>query len=129
MIDRVKVDRKRFDKIVRELGLTKSGISDGIGRSKNYINNCILEGAFPRHAVIALESVFGIKQEDYEAKEPTEVKTADCFFLAQGMDESEMQPKVELDWMQLYNTIYSAVYEALRKNAKEVCRFEEKKEN
>lgn len=125
MIDRVKVDRKRFDKIVRELGLTKSGISDGIGRSKNYINNCILEGAFPRHAVIALESVFGIKQEDYEAKEHTAAKMADCLF----PPKEEIPQTVELGWTQLYKVIYLAAYDALRKNAKEVCRFEEKKEN
>lgn len=116
---RVYIDGEKLKAAMLNTGIKIKTICNGIGyQSDSFIYNAKQRGYIKERAVIDLERLYGIKRKLYEIPEPkNEVKP-------EPIDEQIHEPMKDekascgLDYVQLYNTIYTAVLSALQANAK-----------
>lgn len=98
----IKVDKGRLYAELVKRGVKAADVSREFGFNPNYIANSANLGRVTNATVLLLDRVYGIKREAYEASEaPAEVKEA---------AESD-----GIDYDKLYQTIYAAVYHAVKK--------------
>lgn len=110
------IDVQKFRHALDVRNLKFDALSLEMGREKTYINTIIKHGRIVPSAAILLEKLHDIQRYEYELVQALPEPTPDE---AKSVTVLE-QPKAEIDYVQLYNTIYGAVLAALRQNAKDV---------
>ena len=88
--------------------LFMSEVSEKCGFEKSYFSKCIREGKIGKPAVTLLDRMYNIKFEDYridDVREMQKTESSDSESLAITEEVSKV----------LYDIIYSAVYEAMKK--------------
>lgn len=116
---RVYIDGEKLKAAMLNTGITIKTICNGIGyQSDSFIYNAKQRGYIKDRAAIDLERLYGIKRKLYEVPEPkNEVKPEP---IDEQIHETMNEEKAScgLDYVQLYNTIYTAVLSALQANVK-----------
>ena len=116
---KVFIDGEKLKAAMRNTGITIKTICNGIGyQSDSFIYNAKTRGYIKERAAIDLERLYGIKRKLYEVPEPkNEVKPEP---INEQIHEPMNEEKAEcgLDYVRLYNTIYTAVLAALQANVK-----------
>jgi hypothetical protein len=83
---------------LRKIHKTAPEVSTLIGFNAQYIANCLGKGKISVTAMKLLTAMFGIKEEDITYPKPELVEVVDS----------------PIDYVKLYNTIYSAVRNAMK---------------
>lgn len=94
-------------------GLKISVASAQMGFNANFLNDCARRGVISAVGKVSLESLFGIRYEDYKAEEP-KMETEQEPEIPEEPRKMELAVPQEF-WISLYNHIYRAVYEAVKK--------------
>ena len=103
-IETIPVDKQKFIDILKKKGQTLQTAGDKIGRGTGYFSKRLSKyNSIVTTDAIALESIFGIKREQYIATEDEPEKT----------ETKQTNVKVEIDYNKLQKTIYEAVYSAM----------------
>ena len=102
---KVKVDRERLYNSLKVRGLKAQTISTEMGFSKRYISNSMSRGYISASAAKLLETMYGIKPDEYE---PIKSVTVD--------NQIDTPPlKLDIDYDKLAQVIYDAVYTAVKR--------------
>lgn len=99
------IDGKKLEKILSERGIGRKEASVEIGFSEYFIGNCILRNTMNTSAIKGLELRYNIKPDDFVIHEEKE----------EVIEPEKPERAVLLDYEKLYQTIYCAVYEAVKK--------------
>lgn len=102
----VKVDKARFDDARSRRGLKITQMSKDMGYGKSNLGMMVSQGYFNPNVVVVLEALFGIKKEEYELQE-------------EKPEKKEKKKETTLDMNELYKTIYTAVFNAMKQAWKE----------
>lgn len=110
--NRTKIDSEKLNEQLDRRGLRRSKVSLEIGYASSYISNVINEGYINKPTMVMLERLYNIKPEEYIFKEPIEE-------VAEGQapeaeQAAETPQKIEIDLDIFYQTVYSAVYQAVK---------------
>lgn len=97
---RVEVSPVMLRNEINKRHITLSKASLKMGYSDNYLNVCMDRGFVTKPAMIMLEQLFGIKEEDICTPKVDAVEV--------------VNNPMTFDHVKLYNTIYSAVKNAMR---------------
>lgn len=104
------IDPRKLRHAINVRNLSLSQVDRDTGRSTTYTSHALRNGTMSASQAILLERMYGIMRADYEI-----------------VPEPEPEPVVEqeketagLDYDKLYQTIYAAVFAALRMNADEM---------
>lgn len=103
----IKTDKAKFTAACRKRGITAKDASIAIGMCGNYLSARLAEGHIPEYVAKLLKSELNMDKYEYEAEMP----------MQQAMDiKGEEPPRIiaEMDMDKLYQTIYSAVYQAVK---------------
>lgn len=101
----VKVDNAKFRAIFAKKGITLRDASIECGFTPSYFSNQTSKTSMiAKSAAMLLESVYGIKPEDY-APDTIEKKA----------EQIVIQKSAEIDFNRLYQTIYKATYDGTMK--------------
>lgn len=100
----VKIDGDKLRKIIDYKGVSSSEASRHIGMARSYLGKCMARGLMSQQSLMLLESIYGIKRADIEAKEEPKEESKD------------------VDMNDLYRCIYGAVYSAMKKALEEDCK-------
>ena len=103
----IKTDKAKFTAACRKRGITAKDAEIAIGMSGNYFSARLSEGHVPEYVSKLLKSELNMDRSEYEAEEPTQ----------QAMKIGGKEPTriiAEMDMDKLYQTIYSAVYQAVK---------------
>ena len=103
----VKVDKTRFDDSLKRRGLMKTHVSIEMGYGKSNLGMMVRDGRFNPQVVVMLDKLYGIKPEEYEVKEE------------EPKPEKKEKKSSSLDMNELYKTIYTAVFNAMKQAWKE----------
>lgn len=95
----VKINKDRLYDEIRAKGLTVTGASLEMGFGKSALAMNASQGHITHTQALLLEKMWNIKREDYELVEES---------------ETEKPKETKLDMDQLYRTIYSAVFNAMK---------------
>ena len=108
-----RIDSKKLKTALKERGLKTEIVSVATGHCKSYISQCIWGNSMPFSEAILLDRMYGIPRSEYEHIEPTPEPVAET--------PATEQPQTSgIDYVALYNTIYAAVYAALKANASDM---------
>lgn len=101
------VDWAKLEREFEKRGLNASEVAVELGYAKGYFSGCKYEGRSLSVAVKRmLEKLYDIRPDEYEVKEePATVPTT----------PPPVIQSVELDYVKLYNIMYEAVYNAVKK--------------
>lgn len=100
-----KVDKTKFDDARKRRNLKITQMSMDMGYGKSNLGMMVSQGHFNPSTVVMLEALFGIKKEEYEVTE-------------ESPKTEEVKPS-GLDMNELYKTIYTAVFNAVKQAWKE----------
>ena len=98
----VAVDKTRFDDAIKRRGLIAYKMSIDMGYGKSNLGMAVKSGHFTATQAVLLESLFGIKPEEYEP-----------------MAEEPVKTEATIDMNELYKTVYTAVFNAVKQAWKE----------
>lgn len=100
----VNIDKEKFETELTKRGLLKTVLSKEMGFNHTYIGKQVNNGKMRLNTVNYLKGVYNIDPDLYTVKEETPPET--------------IEPKeciVPIDYDKLYETIYNAVYMAVKK--------------
>lgn len=98
MSETYKIDAEKLKAELNKRGLTQKQASTELGFSKNFISNFVNRGEIKKPWATLLEKSYNIRLEDYVIEEKETVVA-----------------NAAIDYNELYKTIRSAVYEAVKK--------------
>lgn len=107
------IDTAKLRHEINVRNLTLEQLSVETGRSKSYMSQQLACGEVSVTQAVLMERMYGIMRSDYEVKAPEPV-------VVEAPVEHETEKLCTVDYDKLYNTIYAAVYAALRMNADEL---------
>lgn len=96
-------------------GLSAEQVSRETGRGKSYISQCMTYGYMSASEALLLDRMYGIPRSEYEYVEPTPEPEP-----VAETPATEQPQTSGIDYVALYNTIYAAVYAALKANASDM---------
>ena len=99
MVNTTKIDGTKLRTALLKRGVRLVDASEDLGYSKNYLKYLCDVGAVRPSVVQAIEKLYNIKYEEYQAVEKPQEAVA----------------QQSIDYNELYKCIYSAVYEAMKK--------------
>lgn len=103
----IKTDKAKFTAACRKRGITAKDAAMAIGMCGNYFSARLSEGHIPEYVAKLLKSELNMDRSEYEVEEPAQ----------QAMEIGGAEPAriiAEMDMDKLYQTIYSAVYQAVK---------------
>ncbi len=103
------INGDKLRKLIEDRKLTNRQVSADIGYSSWYISNCISRGYIGTPAIKLLEKLYNIKYDDYKIEEP-EIEEEPVV-----ETETETVNQIPFDYDKLRETIYDAVYWAVKK--------------
>lgn len=106
------IDTSKLMHEINVRNLSLSQVDRDTGRCITYTSRALRRGKMAVTQAILLERMYGIKRDDYELVEPEPVVVVE--------PPKDTDKPCVLDYDKLYNTIYAAVYAALRMNADEM---------
>lgn len=109
------IDKDLFRKELDKTNIPYARISEGIGHSHSFIHLVIREGKISESDASRLERFYGVQRDAYRAMLKPETKQAETIV---RVEKAEEKAACGLDYVQLYNTIYTAVLAALQANVK-----------
>ena len=111
----IKIDGEMLRRAIYDKGLVPTKMSQEMGLNNCYISHCIGEGSISPGSARMIEVMFGIKPEEYFYKEP-EPEPEPVVEEPAAEEPAVVMPKVDEEfWERLNQTIYSAVYGALKR--------------
>ena len=96
------IDREKLYEALKKRGLRNTAVCADLGMSGSYLANCAHRGKITETSAVLLERLYNIKREEYQLVQEEPVipaKTPDV---------------AALDYDKLYQTIYAAVYHAVK---------------
>ena len=123
-----KIDGEKLKKIVESKGYEKAALSREMGFHSCYLNRCMRQNEMNAGGMRVLEILTGISPEEYKYEEPKKQPEPMTF------DPKQMEIQVDTEstndfWKKLYDTIYNATYEAVKKAWNEPVNIERKEKN
>jgi hypothetical protein len=112
-INTIKIDGKKLKDAIKSRGLTCEQVSLETGRGRTYIAYSVCTGIIAISETLLLDKLYGIKPSEYEYVEPEPEPVVET-------PEHEPTQTSGIDYVALYNTIYAAVYAALKANAEDM---------
>ena len=116
----VKIDSEKLKAAIKARGLKASNISREFGFNYNYLSNAAFEGRLKKNVVLLLETVHGIKLDEYKyvepepAPEPKPVPAPEPKPVEEKAEEKE-HVTGPIDYTQLYKTVFVAMYRAIKR--------------
>lgn len=118
----VKIDGEKLKAAIKAKGLMPSNISREFGFNYNYLSNAAYEGRLKKNVVILLETVHGIKLDEYKYVEPEPAPAPEPKPVP-GPEPKPVEEKAEekehvtgpIDYTQLYKTVFVAMYRAIKR--------------
>lgn len=118
-VQMVSINWKRLAELLRENGVDMSAAGRAVGKSWNYLR----ADKIRKSVADTIEKLYGIKLEQYQSEQPVQVEQ-----IAEEPKQEESkqeQPvivhsRVQIDYDELYKTIYASVYEAIKMALKEI---------
>lgn len=112
----IKIDGEMLRRAIYDRNLVPMKMSQEMGMNNSYVSHCIGEGSISPGSARMLEVMFGIKPEEYFWKEPEPVKEEPENEIPVTEEPAVVMPKVDEEfWERLNQTIYRAVYGALKR--------------
>ena len=100
MSNSVNIDGNKLLAAIKATGMTPGQVSRGIGASDSYITTAARYRRMGGAYIVALEEKYGVKRE---------------LFIEEKDNQREETTAGAVDWDKLYQCIYAAVYEAVKK--------------
>ena len=111
----IRIDGEKLRRAIYDRDLVPMKISQEMGMNNSYVSHCIGEGTISPGSARMLEVMFGIKPEEYFWKEP-EPEPEPVVDGHTTEEPAVVMPKVDEEfWERLSQTIYRAVYGALKR--------------
>ena len=111
----IKIDGEMLRRAIYDKGLVPTKMSQEMGLNNCYVSHCIGEESISPGSSRMLEVMFGIKPEEYFYKEP-EPEPEPIVEEPAAEEPAVVMPKVDEEfWERLKQTIYRAVYGALKR--------------
>lgn len=107
-----KIDSSKLLHEINVRNLSLSQIDRDTGRSITYTSHMLRSGKIATSQAILLERMYGIMRKDYELVQPEPVVVME--------PPKDTETPCVLNYDKLYQTIYAAVFAALRMNADEM---------
>ena len=99
-----KVDPDKLHRELQKRNLEGKSVSLKLGYNKDYFAQVFNRGQISKVAAIALENLFDIRLEEYQATERTDMNTP-----------AQLPSFPEIDYEKLGQVIYESVYQAVKK--------------
>lgn len=111
----IRIDGEMLRRSIYDKGLVPTKMSQEMGMNNCYVSHCIGEGSISPGSARMIEVMFGIKPEEYFWKEP-EPEPEPVVEEPAAEEPAVVMPKVDEEfWERLNQTIYRAVYGALKR--------------
>lgn len=111
----IKIDGEMLRRAIYDRDLVPMNMSKEMGMNNSYVSHCIGEGSISPGSARMIEVMFGIKPEEYFYKEP-EPEPEPVVEEPAAEEPEVVIPKVDEEfWERLNQTIYRAVYGALKR--------------
>ena len=118
----VKIDGGKLKAAIKAHGLVAADVAREFGFNYNYFSNAAYEGRLKKNVVILLETVYGIKLDEYKyvepepapAPEPKPVPVPEPKPVEVKAEERE-HITGPIDYTQLYKTVFVAMYRAIKR--------------
>lgn len=111
----IKIDGEMLRRAIYDRDLVPTNMSKEMGMNNCYVSHCIGEGSISPGSARMIEVMFGIKPEEYFWKEP-EPEPEPVVEEPAAEEPAVVMPKVDEEfWERLNQTIYRAVYGALKR--------------
>lgn len=111
----IKIDGEMLRRAIYDRNLVPMKMSQEMGMNSCYISHCMGDGSISPGPARMLEVMFGIKPEEYFYKEP-EPEPEPVVEEPAAEEPEVVIPKVDEEfWERLNQTIYRAVYGALKR--------------
>lgn len=107
----IKIDGEKLRRAIYDRNLVPMKMSQEMGLNSCYVSHCMGEGTISPGSARMLEVMFGIKPEEYFWKEPEPEPEP----VVEGPAAVVMPEVNEEFWERLNQTIYRAVYGALKR--------------
>lgn len=112
----IKIDGEMLRRAIYDRNLVPMKMSQEMGMNNSYVSHCIGEGSISPGSARMLEVMFGIKPEEYFWKEPEPEPEPVVEEPTAEEPAAVVMPKVDEEfWERLNQTIYRAVYGALKR--------------
>ena len=108
----IKIDGEMLRRAIYDRNLVPMNMSKEMGMNNSYVSHCIGEGSISPGSARMLEVMFGIKPEEYFWKEPEPVMEVPATEERTAVVMPELNEEF---WERLNQTIYRAVYGALKR--------------
>ena len=109
----IKIDGELLRRAIYDRNLVPMKMSQEMGMNNCYISHCMGDGSISPGPARMLEVMFGIKPEEYFYKEPEPEPIVEE---PAAEEPAVVMPKVDEEfWERLNQTIYRAVYGALKR--------------
>ena len=110
----VKIDGEKLKAAIKAHGLVAADVARGFGFNYNYLSNAAFEGRLKQNVVILLETVHGIKLDEYKYVEPEPAPAPEPKPEEVKAEEKE-HVTGPIDYTQLYKTVFVAMYRAIKR--------------
>lgn len=108
----IRIDGEKLRRAIYDRDLVPMNMSKEMGMNNSYVSHCIGEGSISPGSARMIEVMFGIKPEEYFWKEEPEPVVEE----PAAEEPSVVMPKADEEfWERLNQTIYRAVYGALKR--------------
>lgn len=112
----IKIDGEMLRRAIYDRDLVPMNMSKEMGMNNSYVSHCIGEGSISPGSARMIEVMFGTKPEEYFYREPEPVKEEPENEIPVTEEPAVVMPKVDEEfWERLNQTIYRAVYGALKR--------------
>lgn len=115
----VSINWKRLSDLLKEKGIDMNVAGRAVGKSWNYLRTDKIR----KSVADTIEKLYGIELERYQSEEP--VEKMEIAEEPKQEEPKQEQPvivhsRVQIDYDELYKTIYASVYEAIKMSLKEI---------
>lgn len=115
----VSINWKRLSDLLKEKGIDMNVAGRAVGKSWNYLRTDKIR----KSVADTIEKLYGIELERYQIEEP--VEKMEIAEEPKKEEPKQEQPvivhsRVQIDYDELYKTIYASVYEAIKMALKEI---------
>lgn len=118
-IQMVDIDYRQLDELLKSKSISLTTAGTAVGRSWNYLRT----GRIRKSVTDTIEKLYGIKLEQYQMHAENPVNAEPVEIAEEPKNEEQpviVHSRVQIDYDELYKTIYASVYEAIKMALKEI---------
>lgn len=114
----VSINWKRLSDLLKEKEIDMNVAGRAVGKSWNYLRTDKIR----KSVADTIEKLYGIKLEQYQSEEPVQAEIAEEPKQEEpkGQQPVIVHSRVQIDYDELYKTIYASVYKAIKMALKEI---------